>query len=92
MGAGTGLQAVNIRVNKVELPTTNNVAESGLRMTKTKMKVSGQFLNEENASEFAKIRTYTENCKRNGVDEFEALYRLMSGNPYTLAEIIELTY
>ena len=35
------------------------------------------------------IRTYTETCKRNGVDEFEALYRLMSGNPYTLAEIIE---
>lgn len=53
------------------------------------MKVSGQFLNEETASEFAKIRTYTETCKRNGVDEFEALYRLMSGNPYTLAEIIE---
>ena len=76
-------------VRNFELPTTNNVAESGLRMTKTKMKVSGQFLNEETASEFAKIRTYTETCKRNGVDEFEALYRLMSGNPYTLAEIIE---
>lgn len=60
-----------------------------LRMTKTKMKVSGQFLNEETASEFAKVRTYTETCKRNGVDEFEALYRMMSGNPYTLAEIIE---
>lgn len=73
------------------LPTTNNLAESGLRMTKTKMKVSGQFLNEETASEFAKVRTYTETCKRNGVDEFEALYRLMSGNPYTLAEIMEKT-
>lgn len=70
------------------LPTTNNIAESGLRMTKTKQKVSGQFLKEETASEFAKVRTYTETCKKNGVSEFEALERLMAGNPYTLQEIL----
>lgn len=70
------------------LPTTNNLAESSLRMTKTKQKVSGQFWKKETAEEFAAVRTYTETCRRNGVDEFRALRRLMEGNPYTLEEIL----
>lgn len=70
------------------LPATNNVAESGLRMTKTKQKVSGQFLKEETAAEFAAVRTYTETCRKNGIDEYAALVRLMSGNPYTMQEIL----
>lgn len=70
------------------LPTTNNVAESGLRMTKSKLKISGQFLKEETAEEFAIVRTYTETCKRNGINVFHALERLMAGNPYTLAEVL----
>ena len=70
------------------LPTTNNLSESSLRMTKTKQKVSGQFLKEETAAEFAAVRTYTETCRRNGINEYEALERLMAGNPYTLKEII----
>ena len=70
------------------LPTTNNLSESGLRMTKTKQKVSGQFLKEETAAEFAAVRTYTETCRKNGVNEYEALERLMAGNPYTLKEIL----
>lgn len=71
------------------LPTTNNVSESGLRMTKTKQKVSGQFLKVETAEEFAAVRTYTETCRKNGVNEYGALERLMAGNPYTLKEILE---
>ena len=70
------------------LPTTNNISESGLRMTKTKQKASGQFLNEKTAAEFAAVRTYTETCRKNGVNEFEALKRLMQGNPYTVEEIL----
>ena len=70
------------------LPTTNNISESGLRMTKTKQKVSGQFLKEKTAAEFAAVRTYTETCRKNGVNEFEALKRLMQGNPYTVKEIL----
>ncbi len=70
------------------LPTTNNTAESGLRMTKTKQKVSGQFLKEETAKEFAAVRTYTETCRKNGINEYEALERLMAGNPYTMQEIL----
>lgn len=71
-----------------DLPTTNNLSESGLRMTKTKQKVSGQFQKVETAREFAAVRTYTETCRKNGVDEYKALQRLMSGNPYTLQEIL----
>ena len=70
------------------LPVTNNTAESGLRMTKTKQKVSGQFLKEETAKEFAAVRTYTETCRKNGVNEYEALVRLMAGNPYTMMDLL----
>lgn len=70
------------------LPTTNNLSEASLRMTKTKQKVSGQFWKEKTAEEFAAVRTYTETCRRNGIDEFKALRRLMEGNPYTLKEIL----
>lgn len=57
-------------------------------MTKTKQKVSGQFLKEETASEFAAVRTYTETCRKNGINEYDALERLMAGEPYTMQEIL----
>ena len=67
---------------------TNNLAERSLRGQKVKLKVSGQFQSVETASYFADIRTYTETCYRNGIDTFEALVRLTSGNPYTLKEVL----
>lgn len=70
------------------LPATNNLAERSLRMTKTKQKVSGQFGSVENARAFADLRTYIETCRRNGKDAYEALLRLTSGNPYTVAELL----
>lgn len=70
------------------LPATNNLSERSLRMTKTKQKVSGQFGTVENASAFADIRTYIETCRRNGKDAYEALKRLTSGKPYTVAELL----
>ena len=36
----------------------------------------------------ADIRSYTETCRRNGINEMDALIRLCSGNPYTVAEIL----
>ena len=57
-------------------------------MTKTKQKVSGQFLKEETAKEFAAVRTYTEACRKNGINEYEALERLMAGNPYSMQEVL----
>ncbi len=69
------------------LPTTNNLSERSLRFTKTKQKVSGQFVSQKYSGYFADIRTYIETCYRNGVNSFKALSRLTAGNPYTLAEL-----
>ena len=69
------------------IPTTNNLAERALRGVKTKMKVSGQFASVETANCYARIRTYTETCRRNRINEMEALSRLCQGKPYTVEEI-----
>jgi len=69
------------------LPTTNNLSERSLRFTKTKQKVSGQFVSQKYSEYFADIRTYIETCYRNGVNCFKALSRLTACNPYTLAEL-----
>ena len=74
-------------VRDFTIPTTNNLSERALRGAKTKMKVSGQFASTENANNYARIRSYIETCRRNGINEMEALYRLCSGAPYTVEEI-----
>ena len=74
-------------ITDFSLPTTNNLSERALRGVKTKMKVSGQFASAETANYYARIRTYTETCRRNGKNEIEALSRLCQGNPYTVKEI-----
>ena len=72
------------------LPTTNNLSERALRGIKSKMnkmKISGQFSSVETAEFYADIRTYIDTCRRNGINEMEALTRLCNGNPYTVQEI-----
>ena len=69
------------------LPTTNNLSERSLRGAKSKMKIAGQFGSEESPEFYAIIRTYTETCRRHGVNEFDALVRLCEGRPYTIAEL-----
>ena len=71
------------------LPTTNNLSERSLRGVKTKMKVSGQFATTTTADYYAALRTYIETCRRNGINEFDALIRLSDGNPYTVEKIID---
>lgn len=71
------------------LPFTNNLSERALRGIKSKMKVSGQFQNINSAESYAIIRSYIETCYRNNVNGHEALVRLISGNPYTLEEVLE---
>ena len=70
------------------LPTTNNLSERSLRGVKSHEKISGQFESVETARYHAIIKTYTETCRRNGINEFEALKRLCDGNPYTVEEIL----
>ena len=74
-------------VEDFSLPTTNNLAERGLRGVKSHMKISGQFESEAAADNHALIRTYIETCRRNGINEIDALERLCAGNPYSVAEV-----
>ena len=74
-------------VEDFTLPTTNNLSERGLRGIKSHMKISGQFESEEAAQNFARIKTYIETCRRNGINEIQALQRLCEGKPYTVEEI-----
>lgn len=69
------------------LPYTNNCSERSLRGVKSKLKVAGQFSSVKTADNYAVIRSYVETCRRNGINEIEALKRLCDGNPYTVAEI-----
>ena len=74
-------------IEDFSLPTTNNLSERALRSIKSKLKIAGQFESEEYARHFAMIRTYIETCRRNGVNEIDALRRLCEGNPYTVEEL-----
>ncbi len=74
-------------LEEFSLPTTNNVSERALRTVKSHLRVSGQFESEEYAKYYADIKTYTETCRKNGINEMEALIRLCEGNPYTVREI-----
>ena len=69
------------------LPTNNNMSERSLRGSKSKMKIAGQFQNEQTAKYYADIKTYIETCYRNNINPTDALIRLMEDNPYTVEEI-----
>ena len=75
-------------VIRFDVPFTNNLSERSLRSSKTKMKVSGQFANIENARYYARIKSYIETCKRNGLNEHIAIVKLLDGNPYTINDIL----
>lgn len=75
-------------VKDYSIPYSNNLCETLLRFTKTKMKISYQFQNLTYAKYFANIHSYTESCGRFGKNKFEALKRLFDDNPYTVAELL----
>lgn len=75
-------------VLRFEVPFTNNLSERSLRSSKTKMKVSGQFANIENARYYARLKSYIETCKRNGLNEHIAIVKLLNDEPYTINEIL----
>lgn len=76
-------------VVRFDVPFDNNGAERSLRMSKTKMKISGQFSNIESARNYATIKSYIETCKRNGLNEHIAIIKLLEGNAYTLEDILK---
>ena len=77
-----------IWVTNFDLPVANNVGERALRGYKTRMKVSGQFLAAESASNYAVIKTYLETCVRNGINEVDALIHLCVGAPYSVGDLL----
>lgn len=70
------------------IPPDNNLSERSLRGIKSKMKISGQFQNINNAQFHANIKSYIETCYRNGVNPTDALISLMEDNPINLSDII----
>ena len=78
-------------VEDFSLPTSDSLSERALRLVKSKSKVSGQFYTETTADYYAIIKSYIETCHRNGINEYDALRRLVSGNPYTVQEIFKLS-
>lgn len=74
-------------VEDFSLPTTDNLSERALRGIKSHMKISGQFESEKAADNYALIRSYIETCRRNKINEIEALKRAVAGNPFTVSEI-----
>ena len=74
-------------VLRFDVPFSNNLSERSLRSSKTKMKVSGQFSNLQNAQYYARIKSYIETCKRHNINSHSALLRLLQDNPYTLEEL-----
>ena len=75
-------------VRDFEMPTTDNLSERGLRSIKSHMKISGQFQSEASASHYARIKSYTETCRRNGINEMFALGQLCAGKPVSVAQIL----
>lgn len=76
-------------VLRFDVPFSNNLSERSLRSSKTKMKVSGQFANIQNAEYYARIKSYIETCKRNKINSHEALLRLLQDKPYTIEELLK---
>lgn len=74
-------------IENFSLPTTDNLSERGLRSIKSHMKISGQYESEQTASYYATVKTYVETCRKNMINETEALSRLCTGNPFTVEEI-----
>lgn len=77
-------------VEDFTLPTTDSLSERALRGVKSKLKISGQFYSTQTADYYAIIKSYIETCHRNGINEFTALQRLASGNPYSVQEIFNI--
>ena len=62
-----------------QVPFTNNLGESDIRMTKVQQKISGCFRSIEGARMFCRIRSYLSTCRKHGVTASHALNCLFNG-------------
>lgn len=70
-----------------EIPFSNNTSERALRSSKTKMKVSGQFQNLNNARYYARIKSYIETGHRHGIGSVYLIEKALDGHPLTIEEM-----
>ncbi len=66
-------------IDNPDVPFTNNIGESDLRMTKVQQKISGCFRSMEGAQMFCKIRGYLSTCRKQGFSSSEAMNLLFEG-------------
>ncbi len=62
-----------------DVPFSNNLGESDIRMTKVQQKISGCFRSMNGARMFCRIRGYLSTCRKHGVKSSEALDLLFNG-------------
>lgn len=58
------------------VPADNNASERSVRPVKTKMKVSGQFKNNDGATSYTNLHSIVQTARKNNRDPFEALVML----------------
>ena len=63
-----------------DVPFTNNLAESDVRMPKTKMKISGCFRTKHGADVFARVRGFISTAKKKGKNILAGLASVFSGD------------
>ena len=64
------------------VPFDNNLSERDLRMMKLRQKISGTFRNFDALVDFCRIRSHVSTARKNGLNAFEALRRVFSGDPF----------
>ncbi len=69
-----------------QVPFTNNLGESDIRMTKVQQKISGCFRSVEGAKIFCRVRGYLSTCRKQNISASQALTLLFDGN---LPEFVE---
>lgn len=64
------------------VPFTNNIAEQALRMMKVKQKISGGFRSPQGAEGFARIRSYIDTLRKQGLPILEGLKKAIVGEAW----------
>jgi transposase len=68
----------------LDVPFTNNQAESDLRMVKLQQKISGGWRTEEGIKAFADVRSYIDTTRKHGHNPLHALTQLLTNEPWTI--------
>ena len=67
------LLIINTLLYSLSIPADNNGSERAIRNVKVKQKISGQFVSEQKAIDFAIIRSIMDTAVKNGVKIFDFL-------------------